>query len=269
VLQKGQAYKDWDVLYAPHQMWVTGDVDVHDVAVLPDGRPIFVNTAYSCIATVSDGFSFKPLWRPPFITRLAPEDRCHLNGMALENGKPRYATLVAASDVADGWRERRADGGMVWDIATGKPLAQGLSMPHSPKLYENRLWLLNSGTGELGFITPDNGRFHALAFCPGYARGLDIFRGYAVVGISMPRDEKTFKGLPLDGMLTARGAEPRCGLIVIDLTTGDTVAWLRIDNVVRELFDVAFLPGVRHPAVIGFRSNEIEFVMSIDNSGSD
>jgi len=268
VLPKPHAYKDWDVLYAPHKTWITGDIDVHDIAVLADGTPIFVNTAYSCIATVSEGFNFKPLWWPPFISRLAPEDRCHLNGMALENGKPRYVSMVARSDVADGWRERKADGGMIWDIAAGKPLAEGLSMPHSPTLHDGRLWLVNSGTGELGFIDTSTGRFQAVAFCAGYARGLDIVKGYGVVGISMPREDRTFQGLPLERMLAERGAEPRCGLIVIDLTTGDTVAWLRIENVVRELFDVAVLPGVRRPALIGFRGSEIQRIISIDNRGT-
>ncbi len=266
VLPKGKTYESWDVLYAPHQTWITGDVDAHDVAMAEGDAPLFVNTLFSCIATVSPGFSFKPLWWPPFISRLAPEDRCHLNGMALENGKPRFATLVAASDVGDGWRDRRIDGGMVWDIAAGKPLAQGLSMPHSPQIQDGRLWLLNSGTGELGFVELSSGRFEPIAFCPGYARGLTIVDHYAVVCLSLPREDRTFHGLPLESSLAARGAEPRCGLIIIDLQTGDTIAWLRIEDVVRELFDVAVLPGVRNPALIGFLTNEIQQVISIDES---
>jgi len=223
-------------------------------------------TLFSCIATVSEGASFRPLWRPPFISKLAPEDRCHLNGLALEDGRPRYVTLVANSDVADGWRDRRADGGMLMDVATGDPLLRGLSMPHSPRLHEGRLWLLNSGAGELGFLDRDAKKFVPVVFCPGYARGLAFVGPYAVVGLSLARENRTFQGLPLDGALAARGAEPRCGLLVIDTRSGDTVEWLRIEGVVRELFDVAVLPGVRNPAAIGFVSDEIQRLISIDES---
>jgi uncharacterized protein (TIGR03032 family) len=264
VVPPGSASGPNDAVFVPHVGWITGDVDAHDVAVPPDGRPIFANTLFSCVATVSDGHSFRPLWQPPFISRLAPEDRCHLNGLALEDGKPRYVTLVANSDVADGWRDRRADGGMLMDITTNEVVLKGLSMPHSPRLHEGRVWLLNSGTGELGFLDRTAGTFTAVAFCPGYARGLAFIGPYAVVGVSLARENRTFQGLPLDQTLVARGAEPRCGLLVIDTRSGDTVEWLRIEGVVRELFDVAVLPGVRTPAAIGLKTDEIRRVISID-----
>jgi uncharacterized protein (TIGR03032 family) len=125
-----------------------------------------VNTLYSCLATMSDGYSFRPLWRPPFVSRLAPEDRFHLNGLALDKGRPRYVTPVAPSDVADGWRDDRADGGMVIDIASNEVLLQGLSMPHSPRLHRGRLWLLNSATGELGFLDSSAGPSLLSRSCP-------------------------------------------------------------------------------------------------------
>jgi uncharacterized protein (TIGR03032 family) len=266
VVPKAGAQGEHDAVFSPHVAWITGDVDAHDVAIAADGRPVFVNTLFSCVATVSEGASFKPLWRPPFVSKLAPEDRCHLNGLALEDGRPRYVTLVANSDVADGWRDRRADGGMLMDVTTGDPLLRGLAMPHSPRLHEGRVWLLNSGAGELGFFDRDAKKFVPVAFCPGYARGLAFAGPYAVVGLSLARENRTFQGLPLDGALAARGAEPRCGLLVIDTRSGDTVEWLRIEGVVRELFDVAVLPGVRNPAAIGFVSDEIQRVISIDES---
>jgi uncharacterized protein (TIGR03032 family) len=266
VVPRGGAQGEHDAVFSPHVAWITGDVDAHDVVIAADRRPVFVNTLFSCIATVSEGASFKPLWRPPFISKLAPEDRCHLNGLALEDGRPRYVTLVANSDVADGWRDRRANGGMLMDIETGDPLLRGLSMPHSPRLHEGRVWLLNSGAGELGFLDRDAKKFVPVAFCPGYARGLAFAGPYAVVGLSLARENRTFQGLPLDSALASRGAEPRCGLLVIDTRSGDTVEWLRIEGVVRELFDVAVLPGVRNPAAIGFVSDEIQRVISIDES---
>ena len=262
----GATSGEHDAVYVPHLAWITGDVDAHDVAIGPGGRPIFVNTLFSCIATVSDGYSFKPLWRPPFVSKLAPEDRCHLNGLAVEGGQPRYATIVGRCDVADGWRDRRAAGGLLMDITTNEVLLDGLSMPHSPRLHDGRLWLLNSGTGELGFFDRAKRAFTPLAFLPGYARGLAFVDAYAIVGVSLARENRTFQGLPLDQALSARGAEPRCGLMVIDTRTGDTVEWLRIEGVVRELFDVAVLPGVRNPAAIGFMTDEIRRVISIDDT---
>lgn len=265
VVPPGGSNGEHDAVFAPHVSWVTGDVDAHDVAVPGDRRPIFANTLFSCLATVSDGHSFRPLWQPPFVSRLAPEDRCHLNGLALENDRPRYVTLVAASDVADGWRDRRADGGLLMDVSTNEILLEGLSMPHSPRLHRGRVWLLNSGTGELGYLDREARKFVPLAFCPGFARGLAFVGSYALVGLSQARENRTFKDLPLERALASRGAEPRCGLLVIDTTNGDTVAWLRIEGVVRELFDVAVLPGIRNPAAIGFRTDEVRRVISIDD----
>jgi uncharacterized protein (TIGR03032 family) len=140
-------------------------------------------------------------------------------------------------------------------------------MPHSPRLHDGRLWLLNSGAGELGFLDREAKKFVPVAFCPGYARGLAFVGPYAIVGLSLARENRTFQGLPLDGALTAHGAEPRCGLLVIDTNSGDTVEWVRIEGVVRELFDVAVLPGVRNPAAIGFVSDEIQRVISIEEDG--
>lgn len=265
VLQSGQSTdQGYDAVYAPHAAWVTGDIDVHDIGFGADGRPVFVNTLFGCIAAASDGHSFKPLWKPSFITRLAAEDRCHLNGMALENGIPRYATAVSQSDMADGWRDFRRDGGVVIDTDTGEIVAAGLSMPHSPRLYNGRLWVLNSGRGELGYIDRSDGVFHTVALCPGYARGLTIVGKYGIVGLSQARGDRTFFGLDLDDILKAAGTAPRCGLAVFDLDSGDLVHWLRIEGVVKELYDVVVLKGIRRPSAIGFKTNEVSQIISID-----
>lgn len=256
----------YDALYAPHAIWITGDVDAHDLAFDGQRRPVFVNTLFGCLATVSDGHSFRPLWRPPFLSRLAPEDRCHLNGLAMRAGRPAFVTLVGRSDVSDGWRDHRASGGLVYDVEAGEPVLEGLSMPHSPRWHEGRLWLLNSGTGELGYREADSGRFTGVAFCPGYARGLAFLGRYAVVGLSLARENRTFGGLALDDALAHRGARARCGLLVIDTLTGDTVEWVRIEGVVRELFDVAVLAGVRRPSAIGFQGDEINRIIAIDET---
>ena len=142
----------FDACYVPREIFVTGELDAHDIGSSTDGRIVFVNTLYNCLATPSDRHSFTPIWKPPFISKIVKEDRCHLNGLAMEDGVPRYVTAVSKSDTIDGWRDRRADGGIVIDVQSGEIVIGGLSMPHSPRLYRDRLWLLNSGTGELGWI---------------------------------------------------------------------------------------------------------------------
>jgi uncharacterized protein (TIGR03032 family) len=129
----------------------TGDLNVHDVVVAatPEGQEqlVFVNTLFSCLATLSDRHSFKLLWKPPFISKLAPEDRCHLNGLAVVAGQPRYVTSFSRTDTREGWRDNRLESGCVTDVLSGEVVATGLTMPHSPRFYQGKLWLLNSGTG--------------------------------------------------------------------------------------------------------------------------
>lgn len=250
-----------DRLFAPRETRITGRLDVHDIAVTEiAGRtaPVFVNTAFSCLATISDTASFAPVWTPPFISRLAFEDRCHLNGLAMRDGKPAFVTAVSRSDVADGWRERRGDGGVVVDVASGEIVLSGLSMPHSPRWHDGKLWLLNSGTGEFGTVDLSAGRFTPVAFCPGYARGLAFVGNSAVIGLSRPRHNQTFEGLQLDAALKAKDAEARCGLIVVDTASGATTSWLRFNHTVEELYDVAVLAGVRQAEAIGFKGESIE-----------
>src|SRR5262249_25444545 len=145
----GLRHEGHDRLYVPRVGYTTADLDIHDVVVEASGRVVFVNTRFGCLATLDERDSFKPLWRPPFLSRWAREDRCHLNGLALRDGSARYATAVSTSDVADGWRDRRRDGGVLLDVADNRTIVSGLSMPHSPRWRDGRVWLLNSGAGFL------------------------------------------------------------------------------------------------------------------------
>ena len=286
-LEPGQIADGYDAVYVPQVGYITGDLDIHDVVLVEPAQPpqlrgdqqvepqvpslnngrlggvVFVNTLFSCLATISETKSFVPFWKPPFISKLAAEDRCHLNGLAMRDGQPRYVTAVSQSDVADGWRDKRKDGGCVMDISTNQAIATGLSMPHSPRWYKDKLWLLNSGRGEFGYLDLERGVFEAVAFCPGYLRGLSFCGDFAVVGISKPRHNKTFSGLALDEQLQAKQAQARCGLLVIDLRSGDIVHSLRIEGVVEELYDVQVLPGVRRPMAIGLKTDEIRRVISM------
>ncbi|MBG1270032.1 TIGR03032 family protein [Nostoc sp. WHI] len=273
IIQPGQNHQGYDALYLPQVGYVTGDLDIHDIALskaeekyLGSQKLVFVNTLFSCLGTVSETHSFVPLWQPTFISKLAAEDRCHLNGLAMQSGKPKYVTAVSQSDVAEGWREHRVNGGCVIDVESNEIVLRGLSMPHSPRWHQEKLWLLNSGAGEFGFADLKRGVFEPVAFCPGYLRGCAFHGDFAIVGISQPRHNKTFSGLPLDEKLQQKNVEPRCGLLVIDLRSGDIVHSLRMEGVVLELYDVVALLGVRHPMAIGFRSDEIRRVVTV---GSD
>ena len=265
-LSAGETAKGADAVYVPQVSHFTGDLDVHDMAFDVDGRLVFVNTLFSCLATISDTHSFRPVWKPSFVSRLAAEDRCHLNGLAMKDGRPAFVTAVGKGDVADSWRDVRSDGGVVVDVATGEIVSRGLSMPHSPRWHDGRLYLLNSGEGEFGTVDLARGRFEPIAFLPGYARGLSFMGDHAVIGISAPRDNRTFEGLPLQDRLDATAMKPRCGLQIVNLKTGDVDHWLTIEGVVSELYDVATIPGRRAPTMIGFRSDEIRRVISIEGS---
>jgi uncharacterized protein (TIGR03032 family) len=249
-----------DRRFVPREGRVTGAIDIHDIAVGDTGGgrgPIFVNTAFNCLATISDRASFRPLWRPPFISGLVGEDRCHLNGLAMDEERPAYVSAISRSDVADGWRERRRDGGVLVHVPSGEIVASGLSMPHSPRLRDGQLWVLNSGRGELGIIDPATGGFTAVAFCPGYARGLAFAGRFAIVGLSRPRANQTFEGLELEDRLAAKDAAARCGLLIVDMVSGRTVEWLRFEHTIQELYDVAVLAGVAQAEAVGFHGEEI------------
>jgi uncharacterized protein (TIGR03032 family) len=255
----------YDAVLVPQLAHYTADLDVHDLAYDADGQLLFVNTLFSCLAATSTTHSFRAVWRPRFISRLAAEDRCHLTGLALRDGRPAYVTAVAETDVADGWRDNRAAGGVVIDVVTNDVVCRGLSMPHSPRLNDGKLWLVNSGTGEIGIVDVKAGRFEPVAFCPGYLRGLTFIGHHALVGLSEPRENRTFAGLPLQDRLAAEKVAPRCAVYVIDTRSGDVAHWLRIEGVVTELYDVVALPGIKRPMMIGFRQQDIRRTISIES----
>ncbi|MFN3989517.1 MAG: TIGR03032 family protein [Erythrobacter sp.] len=261
----------FDACFVPRTTHLTGELDAHDVGVEADGGIVFVNTRLNCLARPDMQHSFAPVWRPPFISALVDEDRCHLNGLAMRDGKPAYVTAASRSDTVDGWRDRRADGGVVIDVATGEIVCEGLSMPHSPRWYRGELWVLNSGTGELGVVEglgtgkpraagKARGKFVPRVFCPGFVRGLAFHGDYAVVGLSKPRYQR-FEGLALDQRLKDADSEPWCGIQIIDIRRGVCVEWLRIDGAVAELYDVEVLPGLACPMAISPSTPEaVQFV---------
>ncbi len=238
----------FDRLYTRRNCQVVGDLNVHELGIEANGRILFCNTLYSCLATVDATEAFRPVWTPPFISRLAPEDRCHLNGLAMENGKARYVTCCSTGDALESWRGRRRDAGVVIDVTTDSIVAEGLSMPHSPRIHGGVLYVVESGRGALVRLAPD-GRGEDVAFLPGFARGLAFVNHYAVLTISLPRSA-AFAGLPIAEAMRRRGAPPWRGLMIVDLRNGDIVEWLRLEGDVSELFDVSFIFNVRCPRYV-------------------
>jgi uncharacterized protein (TIGR03032 family) len=235
-----------DAFYMTRSSHVTGDISAHEMAW--GGNELwFVNTLFSCLCTLDNRYSFVPRWKPKFITALTGDDRCHLNGLAMEAGRPRYLTAHAATDTASGWRPEKASGGCVIDVPSGEVVARGFAMPHSPRLYDGKFWVLNSGHGRLSTVDLRTGREEPAAQLPGYTRGLTFIGPYAFVGLSKIRERSYFGGLPIE----QRRGELRCGIQVVDTRSGQVVASLDFHQGVDEIFAVESLPGVRVAAVTG------------------
>ena len=263
-LLPNQNFQGHDKVYIPQMAYTTGGLDVHDMIVGQDDKPVFVNTLFNCVATLSETHSFKPLWKPPFITELVPEDRCHINGLASSNGKPAYVTIVGETNKKGDWRNYRSDGGVVMDVRTNEVVCRGLSMPHSPRLYQDKLWLLEAGTGYFGYVNMETKTFVRVLFCHGFLRGLTFIGDYAIVGLSKSREHKIFSGLALEDNLKAKGEDPVCGLRIININSGKIEAFVTIEGVVRELFDVMVMPNIIKPILIGTIKEDIHRMVSIE-----
>jgi uncharacterized protein (TIGR03032 family) len=235
----------YDALYLPRATFHTADLNTHDVAI--SGPDIYLAaTRFSCLARLSYDFNFTPIWRPRFVADLVPEDRCHLNGLAMIDGRPKYVTVLGSTDVAGGWRPDKASGGAVIDISDDRIVCDGLAMPHSPRWHDGRLWVLNSGAGELLAIDPRSGQRQVVCELPGYLRGLCFAGTFAVIGLSKIREKHIFGGLPVQ----QRYAELLCGLAVVDLRSGRQVGMFEFTAGCEEIYDVQFLAGIRRPMIL-------------------
>jgi uncharacterized protein (TIGR03032 family) len=237
-----------DACFLPRASHVTGNILGHEMAWGAGGELWVVNTRFSCLCTLDRSASFAPRWRPPFVSALEPTDRCHLNGLGMVEGRPRYVTALGQTDDPAGWRANKAAGGILMDVASGDVICRGLSMPHSPRWYGGRLWVCESGTGTLGFVEPDTGQYQPIAEVPGFTRGLDFAGNLAFVGLSQVRESAVFSGIPITERLAEE--ERSCGVCAVDLSSGRIVALLRFDTTVQEIFAVTVLPGRRWPELI-------------------
>ncbi len=242
-----------DACYLPRASHVTGDIGVHELAWA--GEELWVvNTRFSCLCTLHPDYSFVPRWRPPFVTALAADDRCHLNGLALVDGRPRYVTALGETDTANGWRANKPRGGCLMEVSSGDVISRGLSMPHSPRWHDGRLWLLESGTGQLVLVDAATGKRQTVAELPGFARGLALSGPYAFVGLSKIRPTSAMDGVPL----AERREYLKCGVAAVDLRSGLVIALLEFQSAVEEIFEVQLLPGRRFPEAIGFQHETIQ-----------
>lgn len=252
-----------DALYLPRHTHLTGDIRIHDLAHA-GGETWVVATRFSCLATLDDRHSFVPRWRPSFISELAAEDRCHLNGLCVVDDEVRWVTALGRSDEAGGWRDRKADGGLLIDVPSGDIVLGDLSMPHSPRWHDGRLWLLESGRGEICVVDPLRGERKTVAELPGFTRGLTFVGPYALVGLSKIRETATFGGLPL----TERLQERLCGAWMVDTRDGEIAGFLRFEDLVQEIYDLALLEGARRPEIAEADSSAVELSFDLPRDGS-
>ena len=235
-----------DACFLTRSSHYTGEIQAHELAWGNDELWL-VNTAFACLCTLDRQHSFVPRWRPPFLTSLAAEDRCHLNGLAMADGAPKYVTALAETDTPQGWRANKVRSGCLIDVASGQTVARGFAMPHSPRVHRGRVWLLHSGAGQLVLVDPASGRAETVTELPGYTRGLALHDRFAFVGLSRIRETSTFGGMPI----AERRPELKCGVGVVDLVSGRLVAHLEFKSGVEEIFDVQVLPGARCPVLSG------------------
>ena len=224
----------------------TGDIQCHEMTWI-GGELWIVNTLFSCLCTLAPRYSFVPRWQPPFIGDLAAEDRCHLNGLAVENDKVRYVTALGETNEPRGWRAGKATGGCLIEVPSGHIVARGFCMPHSPRVFGQRVWLLDSGTGRLISLDRGTGQFETAARLPGYLRGLSIANEIAFIGLSKIRETSTFGGVPI----ADERAELKCGVAAVDLRSGELRGTFEFHSGVSEIFDVAVLENSPQTSIRG------------------
>jgi uncharacterized protein (TIGR03032 family) len=248
-LANGEISNGYDAVFLPRAQYLTGNLDIHELGLDTEGNPIFAATKYSCLAGLSETKSFKHIWSPDFISKIVPEDRCHLNGVGFHNGKPRLVSYIGPSDLIGGWRIHRENGGVIQDLETGRKF-NNLSMPHSPRLHSDGfIYALDSGKGHLRYYGDFPGASEIVCLCPGFLRGLSFHNDFALVTVSLPRDG-VFNNLKLQDNIESRKGEAWCAVLVIDLVKCCIVHWLRFEGPTRELFDCTFLDGIQSPAAI-------------------
>ena len=240
----------YDALYFPLALNKTDFIDTHDLFFTNQGL-VAVNTAYSCLVKVDGTFSFQPVWRPDFITGYDSSDRCHLNGMAVdEKGEIRYATAFGQTDTPEGWRTNKLQGGVLIDVLTGDVVVSGLAMPHSPRIHNGELYLLSSATEELMRVDAEAGTVESIIKVDGFIRGLSFKGDFAFIGTSKLRKSHAFGDLPI------ASKKIKAGVHVVNLRTKEKVGEILYEDDLREIYDVHVLDGLCRPNILNLPMSE-------------
>lgn len=249
----------YDALFVPRSVHFVGALAVHDM-VFTDQGLVGVNTLFSCLFQLDPRFSFRPVWKPPFVSTLAPEDRCHLNGLAAVGREIRYATALGRSDTAGGWRAGKERGGILMHVPSGDIVLDGLAMPHSPRVYDGVLYALLSSTGELVAVDVEgNGlRYEVVNRVPGFARGMARAGDYLFIATSQIRERHTFGDLGLAGR-----KDVVCGVTIVHLPSGAIVGDLQYLRSCEEIYDVQVLPGLHRPGLLGLHDETHRSALSM------
>ncbi|SNS80704.1 TIGR03032 family protein [Ekhidna lutea] len=234
----------YDAIYLPRSTHYTGVVDTHDICYGKEGLWAVI-TQFSCIAQLDSRFSFLPRWKPKFISEIMPGDRCHLNGMTLKDGVPKYVTALGKSDKPGGWRDHKLDGGILMDVDTNETLIDGLAMPHSPRLIGDEIYYLQSALGELWKYHIPTKTNKRICEVPGFARGMSFYQNFLFIGLSKIReDSKDFGKMPV------ASKNPIAGVAIVNLMTKQVEGLLEYKDAVKELYDVHILPGIMRPNIL-------------------
>lgn len=241
--------KTYDALFVPRAVYFTGQLALHDMHWSEQGL-LAINTLFSCISVIDDEYSFKPIWQPSFIEELAPEDRCHLNGMAInENGDIEFVTALGTTNKRQGWRENKMEGGVLVDVKSNKILFDHLAMPHSPRLYNDKLYFLISALGQLVEADIQNREYKVIAELGGFARGMEKIGDYLFIGISKLRHTtEIFADLPIAKSSFA-------GVVVYNLAQRKVEGKIKYHSSVEEIYDVKILSGMKRPGILNYKKD--------------
>ncbi len=247
----------YDGLFMPRTTYHTGALDVHDIDFCEQGL-CAVNTNFSCIIKIDDQYSFTPIWKPNFISKITSGDRCHLNGMGVENHKINCVSAFAATDQSRQWKENITTSGILIDFESKEIIASDLGMPHSPRILNGEIYLLLSATGELIRIDKSSGKYDVVTQIDGFVRGLSFAHGYAFIGISKIRKSSSgFSNLPI-----AKKAN-QSGIVIVHLATGAKVGQIIYKSSVDELYDVQVLPDMIRPSIMNTIKEDYKMGLSI------
>ena len=219
----------------PRITYHTGAVDIHDLSFGSNGDIYAINTLFSSIIKLDENYSFTPVWTPPQIDKITSEDRCHLNGMAMLNGKPKYATAFNNGNTPQ-VGENITSSGVIYDIEKNKIICSGLPMPHTPRIFNNELYVLLSATGELVKIDTDNGTYDVIVKIGGFVRGMSLHKDYLIHwNFKAQKNSSTF------GKLDFAKHANQAGIVIVHLPTKKHSRKINYFNSLDEIYDIHIL----------------------------